>query len=81
VCNIESKIIKKLCIIVVLVLASFTVPTLGISGAMMGASNVDILSGGIFKSCSGGCSFSLGQPNNFDSVSIGNDVATAFDNY
>jgi hypothetical protein len=76
-----SEIIKKLGIIVVLVLASFAVPALGISGATMGASNVNILSGGVFENGSKGSNVSLGQPINFDSVSVGNDVATAFGNY
>jgi hypothetical protein len=79
--NTGSEIIKKLWIIVMLVLASFTVTALGINDATRGASNVDILSVGVSESGSEGGNVSLGQTINFDSVSVGNDVATAFGNY
>ncbi len=49
--------------------------------ASMGASAVDILGGGIFETEGGACRFSTSRSTNFDSVTVGNDKATAFGNY
>lgn len=76
--------IKTIAMLFVLAMAMIAVPAMAIGSmqdgnlANMGQSGVDILGRtGIFETESGACQFSLGQSTNFDSVNVGNDVATA----
>ena len=74
--NVWGEIIKKIGVILLLAIAAIVIPVIA-ENAIVGADGVDILGDGIFQSEGNAFRFPLDFSTSYDSLTVGDDKATA----